>query len=215
MNSTAQFCDGARLRHRFGRRFGQNGRRATDRIRTQGRPARPQRRAAEETRKKVGSAEHIVVDDLSSIAETKSVADQVNRLGRFNAVIHNAEIGYREPKLVKTVDSLPQLFAVNTLVPYLLTALITMPKRLVYLSSGMHRGAGSHFDDVLWENRRSVQTARVKRASTLRRLPALPAVCWQSSARRAKAVEVVSGTSVAPVVLFFRTTFGPCCGDNG
>ena len=70
---------------------------------------------AEETRKKVGGAEHIVVGDLSSIAETKSVADQVNRLGRFDAVIHNAGIGYREPKLVKTVDGLPQLFAVNTL----------------------------------------------------------------------------------------------------
>ena len=83
---------------------------------------------AEETRKKVGGAEHIVVGDLSSIADTKSVADQVNRLGRF-AVIHNAGIGYREPQLVKTVDGLPQLFAVNTLAPYLLTALIiTMPK---------------------------------------------------------------------------------------
>jgi NAD(P)-dependent dehydrogenase (short-subunit alcohol dehydrogenase family) len=109
---------------------------------------------AEETRKKVGGAEHIVVGDLSNIAETKSVADQVNRLGRFDAVIHNAGIGYREPKLVKTVDGLPQLFAVNTLAPYLLTALITMPKRLVYLSSGMHYGAGSHLDDMLWEKRR-------------------------------------------------------------
>jgi len=109
---------------------------------------------AEETRKKVGGAEHIVVGDLSSIAETKSVADQINRLGRFDAVIHNAGIGYREPKLEKTVDGLPQLFAVNTLAPYLLTALITMPKRLVYLSSGMHYGAGSHLDDMLWEKRR-------------------------------------------------------------
>ena len=109
---------------------------------------------AEETRKKVGGAEHIVVGDLSNIAETKSVADQLNRLGRFDAVIHNAGIGYREPKLVKTADGLPQLFAVNTLAPYLLTALITMPKRLVYLSSGMHYGAGSHLDDMLWEKRR-------------------------------------------------------------
>ena len=50
---------------------------------------------AEETRKKVGGAEHIVVGDLSSIAETKSVADHVDRLGRFDAVIHNAGIGYR------------------------------------------------------------------------------------------------------------------------
>ena len=96
---------------------------------------------ADETRKKIAGAEDIVVGDLASIAETKSVADEVNKLGRFDAVIHNAGIGYREPKLVKTADGLPQLFAVNTLGPYILTALIRMPKRLVYLSSGMHYGA--------------------------------------------------------------------------
>ena len=70
---------------------------------------------ADETRKKIAGAEDIVVGDLASIAETKSVADEVNKLGRFDAVIHNAGIGYREPKLVKTADGLPQLFAVNTL----------------------------------------------------------------------------------------------------
>jgi NAD(P)-dependent dehydrogenase (short-subunit alcohol dehydrogenase family) len=109
---------------------------------------------ADETRKNVTGAQDIVVGDLSSIAETKSVADQVNGLGPFDAVIHNAGIGYREPRLVKTVDGLPQLFAVNSLAPYILTALITMPKRLVYLSSGMHYGAGSHPDDMLWQKRR-------------------------------------------------------------
>jgi NAD(P)-dependent dehydrogenase (short-subunit alcohol dehydrogenase family) len=109
---------------------------------------------ADQALKMVPGAGHIVVGDLSSMAETKSVADKVNRLGRFDAVIHNAGIGYREPKLVKTVDGLPQLFAINTLAPYILTALIEMPKRLVYLSSGMHYGAGSHLDDMLWEKRR-------------------------------------------------------------
>jgi NAD(P)-dependent dehydrogenase (short-subunit alcohol dehydrogenase family) len=52
---------------------------------------------ADETRTQVGGAEHIVIGDLSSIGETKSVADQINRLGDFDAVIHNAGIGYREP----------------------------------------------------------------------------------------------------------------------
>jgi NAD(P)-dependent dehydrogenase (short-subunit alcohol dehydrogenase family) len=100
---------------------------------------------ADETRKTVPGAEYIVVGDLSSIAETKSVADQVNTLGEFDTVIHS----YREPKLVKTADGLPQLFAVNILAPYILTALIEMPKRLVCLSSGMHYGAGSHLNDML------------------------------------------------------------------
>jgi NAD(P)-dependent dehydrogenase (short-subunit alcohol dehydrogenase family) len=109
---------------------------------------------AAEIRKAFAGAGEIVTGDLSSIAETKSVADQVNALGSLDAVIHNAGIGYREPKLSKTCDGLPQLFAVNTLAPYILTALIAMPTRLVYLSSGMHYGAGSHLDDILWEKRR-------------------------------------------------------------
>ena len=37
----------------------------------------------------IAGAEDIVVGDLSSIAETKSVAEQVNKLGGFDAVIHN------------------------------------------------------------------------------------------------------------------------------
>jgi NAD(P)-dependent dehydrogenase (short-subunit alcohol dehydrogenase family) len=109
---------------------------------------------AEETRRAVAGAEAVVVGDLQSMAETRSVAEQVNRLGRFDAVIHNAGIGYREPRLVKTGEGLPQLFAVNTLAPYILTALIEKPPRLVYLASGMHYGAGSHLDDMLWEKRR-------------------------------------------------------------
>jgi NAD(P)-dependent dehydrogenase (short-subunit alcohol dehydrogenase family) len=46
------------------------------------------------------------------------------------------------------------VFAVNTLAPYILTALIERPGRLVYLSSGMHRGATAHLDDFTWERRR-------------------------------------------------------------
>jgi NAD(P)-dependent dehydrogenase (short-subunit alcohol dehydrogenase family) len=102
-----------------------------------------------------GSAEDQPHDsEFRAARRMKSVVDQVNKLGQFDAVIHNAGIGYQEPKLVKTVDGLPQLFAVNTLAPYILTALITLLKRLVYLSSGMHYGAGSHLDDILWEKRR-------------------------------------------------------------
>jgi NAD(P)-dependent dehydrogenase (short-subunit alcohol dehydrogenase family) len=109
---------------------------------------------ADEIRKTFADTHDIVIGDLSSVAETRAVADQVNALGSFDAVIHNAGIGYREPTLSKTSDGVPRLFAVNTLAPYILTALITLPKRLIYLSSGMHYGAASHPDDMLWEKRR-------------------------------------------------------------
>ena len=94
-----------------------------------------------------------VTGDLSTIAGTRTVADQANKLGRFDALIHNAGIGYRETRRVETEPGVPSVFAVNVLAPYILTALIERPKRLVYLSSGMHRGVRPRMDDLLWTKR--------------------------------------------------------------
>jgi NAD(P)-dependent dehydrogenase (short-subunit alcohol dehydrogenase family) len=99
-------------------------------------------------------AEATVVGDLSSMSQTRSVAEQVNRLGTFDAVIHNAGVGYREPRRHDTEDGLPQVFAVNTLAPYMLTALIEKPRRLIYLSSGMHHGVHLNLEDLTWVQRR-------------------------------------------------------------
>jgi NAD(P)-dependent dehydrogenase (short-subunit alcohol dehydrogenase family) len=108
---------------------------------------------ASEALEAVPGAETVVVGDLSSIRETRDIADQVNGLGSFDAVIHNAGVGYRERQRGATVDGLPLVFAVNTLSTYILTALINRPKRLVYLSSGMHRGGDSSLKDLLWKER--------------------------------------------------------------
>ena len=101
----------------------------------------------------VPGAESVVIGDLTSIAQTRNVANQVNRLGSFDAVIHNAGIGYREPRRIATEDGLPHVFAVNTLAPYILTALIEKPKRLVYLSSGLHKSGDASLKDLVWERR--------------------------------------------------------------
>lgn len=108
---------------------------------------------AEETRRALPAAEAIVEGDLETIAGAKDVARQVNALGRFDAVIHNAAVGYRESHRV-TADGLPHVFAINTLSAYLLTALIERPQRLVYLSSGLHHQAEANLDDILWRRRR-------------------------------------------------------------
>ena len=78
---------------------------------------------------KVPGAEGLLTADLSSIEETKRLASDVNALGRFDAVIHNAAV-YQ--------TATETLFAVNTLAPYILTCLIEKPRRLIYMSSGMH-----------------------------------------------------------------------------
>lgn len=114
--------------------------------------ARNQQRG-QEALSAVPGAEGIVTGDLTSIAQTRKVADQVNALGAFDAVIHNAGIGYREPQRIATEDGLPHVFAVNTLAPYILTALIKRPKRLVYLSSGLHKSGDASLKDLAWEDR--------------------------------------------------------------
>ena len=120
----------------------------------------PQRRASRSQRQArrcsppgAAQAEAIVVGDIETIAGAKDVAAQVNALGHFDAVIHNAAVGYREGHRV-TADGLPHVFAINTLSAYILTALIERPKRLVYLSSGMHHHADANLDDILWRKRR-------------------------------------------------------------
>lgn len=94
----------------------------------------------------------IVVGDLSSAKETKSVAEQVNAIGRMNAVIHNAGI-YSERSRGSTPEGHATIFAVNTLAPFILTALIERPDRLVYLSSGLHRGGEGPLNDLDWKTR--------------------------------------------------------------
>jgi NAD(P)-dependent dehydrogenase (short-subunit alcohol dehydrogenase family) len=114
--------------------------------------ARNQQRA-KDAMATVPGANAVVVGDLSSIVETKRIADQVNQIGGLDAAIHNAAVGYREPKRLVTEDGLPHVFAINTMAPYILTALIERPKRLVYLSSGLHRSGNISLQDLAWEKR--------------------------------------------------------------
>jgi NAD(P)-dependent dehydrogenase (short-subunit alcohol dehydrogenase family) len=59
----------------------------------------------------------------------------------------------RSASRLETEPGVPSVFAVNALAPYILTALIERPNRLVYVSSGMHRGVRPRIDDLLWTKR--------------------------------------------------------------
>jgi NAD(P)-dependent dehydrogenase (short-subunit alcohol dehydrogenase family) len=108
---------------------------------------------AEETRRAFPGTKAIVVGDVDTIAGARHVASEVSSLGRFDAVIHNVAVGYQQSHRL-TSDGLPHLFAINTLAPFILSAMIERPKRLVYLSSGMHLHAQANLDDILWKTRR-------------------------------------------------------------
>jgi NAD(P)-dependent dehydrogenase (short-subunit alcohol dehydrogenase family) len=84
-----------------------------------------------------------VIGDLADLDQTRAVADQVNRLGPLDAVIHNAGVMRG-----------PHILSVNVVAPYLLTVLIERPQRLVYLSSDMHAGGRANIDDLDWSGQR-------------------------------------------------------------
>ncbi len=111
------------------------------------------RKRADEALARVPGASTAVAGDLSSIAETKALADRVNELGPFDAVIHNAGV-YGEGHCRRTADGLPEIFVVNSLAPYILTCLMKRPKRVIYTSSGLHRGGDASLKDIEWKSRR-------------------------------------------------------------
>jgi NAD(P)-dependent dehydrogenase (short-subunit alcohol dehydrogenase family) len=94
----------------------------------------------------------VVIGDLASAAETRALADEVNQIGRMGAVIHNAGV-FLEPSRARTEDGHARTLAVNTLAPYLLTALIDRPDRLIYLSSGLHHAGAGSLLDIDWTGR--------------------------------------------------------------
>jgi NAD(P)-dependent dehydrogenase (short-subunit alcohol dehydrogenase family) len=98
------------------------------------------------------AAAGVVIGDLASAAETRALADQVNDIGPMDAVIHNAGV-FLEPSRAATADGHATTLAVNTLAPYLLTALIGRPGRLIYLSSGLHHGGAGSLADIDWTGR--------------------------------------------------------------
>ena len=85
-----------------------------------------------------------VVGDLASADEVRSVAEQVNGLGPMDTVIHNAG-----------VYSGPAVLPVNVVAPYLLTALMHRPARLIYMSSSMHYDGRARVDGLDWSGRRA------------------------------------------------------------
>ena len=84
-----------------------------------------------------------VVGDLAEPEAVHRVAEQVTELGTMDAVIHNAGV-YRDAHVLP----------VNVVAPYLLTALMDRPARLIYLSSGMHHSGHPRVNGLDWSGRR-------------------------------------------------------------
>lgn len=113
--------------------------------------ARDEGRAADVRATLPGLAD-VVVGDLASLAGTRRLAEQATAAGPYDAVIHNAGVGGGAPR-TETADALERIFQVNTVAPYLLTALMPRPARLVYLTSGLEAQGKVALDDLQWTAR--------------------------------------------------------------
>src|SRR3954447_25344986 len=103
----------------------------------------------------------------------------------MDAVVHNAGI-YVDQSRGDTVDGHAQAVAVNLLAPYVLTALIAQPSRLVYLSSGVHRRGSPSLDDGDWLRRRWNGTqAYCDTKLQLTALALAAARCWPGTSSNA------------------------------
>jgi NAD(P)-dependent dehydrogenase (short-subunit alcohol dehydrogenase family) len=99
--------------------------------------ARNEKRAAD-----LGGLSHrarIVVGDLTDRDAVRRIAAELNDADPPDAVIHNAGVWSGRP-----------VMPVNIIAPYLLTALLEGPRRLVYLSSGSHFSGRPVLDGVDW-----------------------------------------------------------------
>jgi NAD(P)-dependent dehydrogenase (short-subunit alcohol dehydrogenase family) len=110
-------------------------------------------RRADDAKAVVPSAAAVVVGDLSSLSETRALAEEAAGLGPYDVVIHNAGVGGGQPAPAIGEDGLERIFQVNVLAPYLLTALLPRPSRLVYLTSGLEADGVARLDDLQWQDR--------------------------------------------------------------
>ena len=55
---------------------------------------------AQDALKKIPAVQHVLTADLTSMEETKDLAAQVNALGTFDAVIHNAGVYQTSAKVI-------------------------------------------------------------------------------------------------------------------
>jgi NAD(P)-dependent dehydrogenase (short-subunit alcohol dehydrogenase family) len=113
--------------------------------------------ARNEERARVGAAAvpgaaDVAIGELASLSQTRDLAKSLAG-ERFDAIVHNAGVG-GSGRRETTVDGLERIFQINVLAPYVLTALMPLPARLIYLTSGMASGGEIDLADLQREQRR-------------------------------------------------------------
>ncbi len=98
-------------------------------------------------------AHAIVVGELDSLSSTSALAAKANGFGPYDIVIHNAGIGGGVAERATTADGFERIFHTNVIAPYMLTALMELPRRMIFLTSGLEANGTWSPEDLQWNNR--------------------------------------------------------------
>lgn len=110
---------------------------------------------AEDVKARLPDAAGVLTGDVTSMDETRQLAEDANAIGTFDAIFMNA--GLFHGPMRKTPDTgVPAVVFVNLLAPYILTCLLNRPKRLVYVGSILHFQANANLNDMWWRERTAV-----------------------------------------------------------
>lgn len=94
----------------------------------------------------------ILIGDLSKFDELKELTREVNKLGKLDAIIHNA--GIYDNDLHLNDINMTRVFYVNVFAPYFLTENVVTPERLIYLSSDLHYSGNFDIQNLQFEKSR-------------------------------------------------------------
>jgi NAD(P)-dependent dehydrogenase (short-subunit alcohol dehydrogenase family) len=109
---------------------------------------------AEEAKAQFPEAHGVVVGELDNLASTSALAAKADAFGPFDVIIHNAGTGGNVPERVQTADGFERIFQTNVIAPYLLTALMELPKRLIFMTSSVEANSKWAPDDLQWTQRK-------------------------------------------------------------
>lgn len=94
-----------------------------------------------------------LVGAFDDLAATREFANAATAAGPWDVIVHNAAVGYRAAGPLLTGDGLEQTFHVNAVSPYVLTCLMPLAPRMVYIGSDAHRQGELRLDDLAWTER--------------------------------------------------------------
>jgi NAD(P)-dependent dehydrogenase (short-subunit alcohol dehydrogenase family) len=93
-----------------------------------------------------------IIGDLGTLAGIRALAKEAEKHAPYDAIMHNAGL-FRGP-FNKTEDGLPVMVTVNSVAPYMLSCLMSIPtQRLIFVSSGLHTAGNPDLKDLAWRER--------------------------------------------------------------